>query len=198
MSDRPARTGKLAIGRLGAPRGVRGELRVHSYSGEFKHFLGLKEVDLVPGPGLAGASAPGGLDRTRDAAGAPRAAGPLRLKVLRIEEGAGSLGITFVGYESPEAARALTGMDIVADRAAAAPLGENEWYVADLVGLELSCAGLSVARVVSVLDGAADPCLEARLPDGRSALVPFRKEFVGEVDIEGGRIELLAPWLLEP
>ncbi|MDA8424879.1 MAG: ribosome maturation factor RimM [Treponema sp.] len=233
--------GRLAIGRLGTPHGVRGDLKVLSYSGEFTHFLGLAEVDLEPASGevsaamggaaaLRRAAAAGGPAAIGDvttaggpaaiggvtAAGGPGAAAshgaaasrraPLRdasgrrnlhLRVRRVEEGLGGLVMAFAGYDSPEAARALTGMEIVVSRDKAAPLGPNEWYVTDLVGLELVSEGQALARVVSVLEGGSDPWLEAELPEGRRALVPFRKEFVGAVDIPAGRIELLAPWLLE-
>jgi 16S rRNA processing protein RimM len=176
----------LAIGRLGAPKGLRGDLKAHSYSGEFDHFLDLKSVQL----------------RGQDpATGAPRT---LQLRVSRVERSGGGLSMAFAGYDSPEAARALTGMDILAERADCAPLAENEWYVADLVGLSLVLDGKAVAKVRSVLEGGSDPWLEAVLPAGageggasRTALVPFRKEFVGEVDLGAGTIELLAPWLLE-
>jgi len=187
----------FAIGRVGAPKGVRGDLKIHSYSGEYEHFLELEEVLLegeVPAPppavGAAGAGdspqAEGGKSRRR-----------LRLKVLRAQASAGGLSMAFAGYESPEAARKLTGMDILVPREGAAPLGENEWYIADLVGLDLVADGKKLAKVISVLEGGPEPWLEARLPGGGKAIVPFRKEFVGEVRLETGEIVLLAPWILE-
>jgi 16S rRNA processing protein RimM len=178
----------IAIGRLGAPKGVRGDLKVHSYSGESAHFRKIKVAELR------------GAD---PATGAPRV---LKLKVARFEGSGGDLRIAFEGYPSPEAARALTGMDIIVPRSEGAPLGPNEWYVDDLVGLSLVDAsggatrGAVLAKVRSVLEGGPEPWLEALLPGeapGRTALVPFRKEFVGEVDLEAGTIELLAPWLLD-
>jgi ribosomal 30S subunit maturation factor RimM len=67
----------------------------------------------------------------------------------------------------------------------------------DLVGLKLVLGGKCVARISGVFDGSSDPCLEASMPKGRVVLIPFRKEFVGEVDLQAGIVELLAPWLLE-
>ena len=210
----------VAVGRLGAPKGVRGDLKVHSYSGESAHFRKLEIVELRPERSMHL-----GPERSRDlrpvAATPSRAAAPtaaatqpksLRLKVLRVEGEGSSLTIAFEGYASPEDARALTGMDIVVPRSDASPLGPNQWYINDLVGLMLVSGGVAVARVASVLEGGAEPWLEAVLsgdvpgsggprgrgdPEGRRAIVPFRKEFVGEVDVEAGTIELLAPELLE-
>ena len=190
MADkRQAERNLMAIGRIGAPKGVRGDLKIHSYSGEFEHFLGLKEA-LLEG------EAPVAPPRAGQESGPPEKR-RLSLKVLRAQLSEGGLTMAFAGYESPEAARKLTGLDIMAFREDAAPLGENEWYIADLIGLALVAEGRTLATVASVLDGGPEPWLEARLPGGGTAIVPFRKEFVGEVDLDAGRIELLAPWILE-
>lgn len=175
----------VSVGRLGAPKGVRGDLKVHSYSGESAHFRKLKVVNLRPAEGLAAK------------AGVAKA---LSLKVLRIEGEGSSLTMAFEGYPSPEAARALTGMEIIVPRANASPLRPNQWYIDDLVGLSLvDAAGATLAKVESVLEGGAEPWLEVavKAAERRTAIVPFRKEYVGKVDIEGGTIELLAPELLD-
>ena len=183
----PRADGRFAIGRLGSPRGVEGDLHVHSYSGETAHFLDLDLVDLERRSALLG--------DTR-----------LRLKVQRAEEGPGGLTLAFQGYATREAAERLIGMEIIVDRAGAAPLGRGEWYVADLVGLSLvSADGLRhYGRILAVLDGAADPMLEVGLDRGslveasaEKALVPFRKEFVGDIDLGKRTIVLVAPWVLE-
>jgi 16S rRNA processing protein RimM len=170
----------LAIGRLGAPRGLRGDLKVQSYSGETEHFFKLKAAVLRSAPEAASAS--------------PKL---LELAVLRVESLGSGLSMAFAGYDSPEKARALTGMEILAPRSSCAPLKENEWYIADLVGLHLVAEGRVVATVRSVLEGGPEPWLEAVRPDEGVSLVPFRKEFVGSIDLEAGTIELLAPYLLE-
>ena len=211
MKDKNPDEPLMAIGRLGAPKGVRGDLKIHSYSGEYGHFLGLKEVLLEgelpvaatpsrlpgrPAPGSVPAP-PGGANGAAATGQAGAAKRRLKLRVLRAVAGEGGLCMAFEGYESPEAARKLTGLDILAPRSGAAPLGENEWYVADLIGLALVHEGKRLATVESVLDGGPEPWLESRLPGGGKAVVPFRKEFVGEVDLAKGEIELLAPWILE-
>lgn len=188
----------MAIGRLGAARGVDGDLKVQSYSGETAHFLRLRRVEL---------------ERVSPFGTATK----LLLAVRRVEEGQGGLTMSFEGYLSPESAERLVGMEIIVDRRDAAPLSEGEWYVADLVGLELVSedGGLVYGRVRAVLDGAADPMLEIELagppsvggspeagaavagPGPATALVPFRKEFVGEIDLARGKVVLVAPWVLE-
>lgn len=180
--------GRFAIGRLGAPRGTEGDLHVQSYSGEFEHFLHIKMVDL---------------ERASEFHPPSR----LHLKVERVEEGPGGLTLAFEGYSSREAAERLIGMEIVVDRDRAAPLAEGEWYVADLVGIRLVSAGgeTDYGQVVAVCEGGSDPLLEVVLHDNGSgaeaaaatALVPFRKEFIGDIDLEKKIAVLLAPWVLE-
>lgn len=163
----------LAIGRLGSPHGVQGFLRVQSYSGETAHFAELGEVVL----GREG-------DRRIARVEESRLTGPEVL--LRLS-----------GCTAPEEARIWTGWEILVPRSQAAPLGPGEYYIADLEGCELVLAGKTVGSVEAVLEGGESPLLEIRRTAGRSVLVPFRKEFIGTVDIAGRRIELLVDWILE-
>lgn len=162
------------LGKIGAPRGIRGDLRIQSYSGEYGHIFSQKSLELR-GEGHI-----------------------LRLKVARFQENPDISTIAFEGYPTPETARALVGLEIYAPREGGAPLGENEWYVADLIGIAVvSREGQEYGKVISVVEGGPDPWLETLLGDGRKVLIPFRKEFVGEVDEKAGRLELIAPWLLD-
>ena len=213
------KSGYLVVGRIGATHGVRGDLKIHSYSGDFEHLRKLKEVELVAGaePKLPRweRAKPGDAPFV----GAPPSSihkpavqrSNLRLRVLRTEVGPGGLSMAFEGYESPEAARALIGMDIRVPREKASPLKKGQYYINDLVGLDLVLGpgvvgigptegarpGSKVATIIGVIEGGADPWLESKLENGSTALVPFRKEFIGEVDLSAGSIELLAPWLFE-
>lgn len=163
----------LAIGRLGSPHGVQGFLRVQSYSGETAHFSDLGDV-LVSRGG----------ERRKVRVEESKASGPDVL--LRL-----------AGCSDPETARNWTGWEILVPRSRAAPLGPGEYYIADLEGCELVLGTEPVGTVEAVLEGGEAPLLEIRRPGGRSVLIPFRKEFIGKVDVPGRRIELLADWILE-
>lgn len=165
---------RLAIGRIGRPHGVHGALRVHSYSEETEHFSGLEELLLTRGAEERSARVV-----SMEVHG--------RTPVLRLE-----------GVASPEAARAFTGYEILVPRDAAAPLAADEYYVADLVGLELIVAGESAGRITAVVDAPQAPLLEVSTSQGgRTVLVPFLQTFVGTPDMATGRLELKAPWLLD-
>jgi len=164
---------ELALGRLGAPHGVDGRIRLVSFSGETEHLLALKSATLR------------GEGRVL----------PIRIEAAR-DYGDGVL-LKIEGYDSPEAAKALSGLELWAPRASAAPLEEDQYYYADLVGCVLRAGDATVAEVVAVCDAGGGDLLEVRKPDGSSAYVPFRKEFVGRVDIASRAIELVAPWILD-
>lgn len=163
----------LALGRLGGSHGIDGRIKFLSFSGETDHLVGLSEAIL-------------------------KSAG--RSIAIRIESvqpnGDGAL-LKIAGYDSPEAVRVLSGMEVWAPRERAAPLHTDQYYYADLVGASVLVGSDAVGAVIGVCEGGGGDLLEMRRPDGTSVYIPFRKEFIGRVDIVGATIELIAPWILE-
>ena len=190
----------LAVAKLGAPRGLNGFLKLHSYSGEYSHLKGLATILAAP-------------DKKPELA--------KMMKIQSAESGDWGLSFVFEGYDTPEKARALTGLELYLPRDRVSPLKSNEWYIHDLIGMKLMLDGLAVGEIMGVLDGGADPLLEVKVLARKAAsgrapassakisgedkppalgsqvLVPFRSEFIGKVDCESGSMELLAGWLLE-
>lgn len=168
----------LALGRLGKPHGVDGRLRLVPFSGETEHLLRLTEATLRGD----GRELSVRIESVTPHGGSSRGGGAL---------------VKIAGYDSPERAATLSGMELWAPRDMAAPLDDGQYYYADLVGCSLVADGAELASVVAVCDAGGGDLLEVRKPDGSSAYVPFRKEFVGEVDVAAKRVELVAPWILE-
>ncbi len=165
--------GELSIGAVKAVFGIEGYLAVSSHSGEYAHYRGLDRVILLQG-------------------GKRRVAS---IESVR-ETGRGIL-VRFAGFETPEKARTLVGSEIIVPREKAAPLAEGEFYATDVAGCELVLDGKPVARILSVVEGGLYDFFESELSDGRIVLVPFSKEFIGDVDLAGRRVELLRDWILE-
>jgi 16S rRNA processing protein RimM len=126
------------------------------------------------------------------------------MEVLYIEgfrqlQGCGLL--KFKGIDSPEAAKALSGAELLVERQNAAPLSSDEYYIEDLCGLTLvSTTGYSAAVggiIAGVVEGGGGYLLDVTLPTGEQRLVPFRHEFVGKIDLEAATVELLVDWILE-
>ena len=79
------------------------------------------------------------------------------------------------------AAEGLRGAELAVPRAALPPLGEGEYYHADLLGLAcVSSTGEPLGRVVLVDNFGASDVLEIERDDGRRFMVPMRPEVVPE------------------
>ena len=89
---------------------------------------------------------------------------------------------------------AVRGAPIEVERTSLPPTEEGEFYVFELVGLEVvEETGRSLGRVVSVSPGVANDALE--LEDG--AMLPLVEDCVRDVDLAARRI-LVAPGFSDP
>ncbi|MDR1972552.1 MAG: ribosome maturation factor RimM [Treponema sp.] len=165
-------TERFVAALVGPPFGLKGFVKLRSLSGETGHLLKLKQLTLY----LAGQ------EQVRE--------------IEAVEAAFPSLLVKFRGIDSPEAAKALGGAEILVDRDQAAPLGPGEYYIEDLKGIEVWEGAEPVGRITDVLEGGGGSLAELRLTTGETRLVPFRDEFFGEIDIEGRRAELRCRWIL--
>jgi 16S rRNA processing protein RimM len=121
---------------------------------------------------------------------------------LHDEAGQRSFGVTITrtipngfaarlsGVESREAAEALRGTRLYADRDRLPGLPDDEFYHADLIGLAVhDTGGAALGKIVAVHDHGAGDLLEIRPPGGgATVLVPFTRETVPTVDLAAGRV----------
>lgn len=83
------------------------------------------------------------------------------------------------------AAEALRGTELTVPRSALPPLGEGEYYHADLLGLAvISTDGEPIGTVVAIDNFGAGDVLEIERPDKKRFMVPMRVEAVPEWDDE--------------
>jgi 16S rRNA processing protein RimM len=109
---------------------------------------------------------------------------PLTLKSVRL----GSAGAIarFAEIADRAAAEALRGTLLTVPRSALPPLGEGEYYHADLIGLPCeSAAGEALGTIVGVENYGAGDLLEIERPGGKRALIPFKP---GVADLDEGRV----------
>lgn len=94
------------------------------------------------------------------------------------------------GVTTKEAADALRGTRLYAGREALPALGEDEFYHADLIGLEVrDTGGTLLGHVRAVHDHGAGDLLEIHGPGlKQTVLLPFTREAVPTVDLAGGRV----------
>ena len=101
--------------------------------------------------------------------------GTLTLKSLR-----GQIA-RFAEIADRTAAEAMRGTRLTVPRSALPPLGDGEYYHADLIGLSaVSTAGEALGAVVAVENFGAGDVIEIERPDGKRFMVPMRPDAVPE------------------
>jgi 16S rRNA processing protein RimM len=168
-------TKRFVAGIVGAPFGLKGFVKVKPLSGEIEHLLKLDSVILRQG------------EQERE---------------FSIEESAAippAVAIRFAGFNTPEASQALKGAELMVERKDAAPLQEGEFYVEDLKGLAVLLADGAepLGHIIGVIEGGGGDLAEICLNDGEKKLIPFRKEFFSDIDLEKKQLILQNQWILE-
>lgn len=93
--------------------------------------------------------------------------------------------IKFEGVGDRNAAEALKGKFLYIDRAHARKLSDDEFFIADLVGMEVvSEEGTVLGKLRDVIQGPAQDVYEVEKPEGGVFLVPAVAEFVKNVDMD--------------
>lgn len=94
------------------------------------------------------------------------------------------------GVETKEEADALKGLRLFAPRDRLPALPDDEFYHADLIGLEVvDTGGTLLGKVRAVMDHGAGDLLEiAAIGHSSTVLLPFTLEAVPTVDLDAGRI----------
>ncbi len=161
---------RVLMGVIGRPHGVRGLVHVTSYTGDPAALARYGPLEDQKGERYR-------LEWTGE--------GRARLTVL---SAAGERRIA-----DREAAARLTNRRLYVQRAALPPPEADEFYLADLVGLEaFDEAGRALGRVSAVHDYGAGASLEIG-----TLLVPFTRAAVPEVDLAAGRIVIVPPTAVE-
>ncbi len=155
------------MGVIGRPHGVRGLLRVQSYT---EDAAGLSRYNPL-------------LDeRGRRWTLTWKGDG---VAELRDEDG--------VAVPDRTAAEKLVNLRLYAPRARMPATAADDYYIADLIGLlARDPDGGELGRVAAVHDYGAGTSLEI-VAEGASLMVPFTRAVVPVVDVEGGRITIHAP-----
>ena len=160
--------GWVCVGVVTKPKGVRGAVRVKSFTAE--------PSDITAyGP-------------LHDGPGGP----PIELESCEIH---GDMIVARVtGVADRDAAEALRGKRLYVPRAALPEAGEDEYYHTDLVGLAVELAdGARFGTVHALHDFGAGGILEVARDDGETLMLPFTRNAVPEVDIAGGRVVVAPP-----
>ncbi|GAB4383883.1 ribosome maturation factor RimM [Albidovulum sp.] len=155
---------RICVGAIAGAFGIRGEVRLKSFCAQ---------------PEAIAAYAP---LWTED--------GSRSFTVTLTGQGKGGLTARLSGVTTREAAEALRGIRLFADRDRLPGLPDDEFYHADLIGLEvLDSSGNRLGKVHALHNHGAGDIIEIVGPGRRSPLLlPFTRQAVPTVDLAAGRI----------
>lgn len=166
----PALRDRVLVGRIGAAHGVKGEVRLLSFTEDPKAI-----ADHGP---------------LSDAGGARH----FEIATLRPLKD-NLLIARFAGVATRDAAEALNNTDLYVPRTALPAVAADEFYHADLIGLAaVDSAGAKIGRVLNVLNFGGGDILEiAPAGGGETLVLPFTKACVPTVDLAAKRVVIIPP-----
>jgi 16S rRNA processing protein RimM len=164
-----ARAARICLGQIGAAHGVRGEVRLYSFTADPAAITSYGPLEAEDG------------------------------RVLKIESlrpAKDHFVARIFGIADRSAAERLTNVKLYVPRdRLPPPTDSDEFYHADLIGLAVvDRAGQKLGTVVAVHNFGAGDLIEMRPEDGdKTELVPFNETTVPEVDVAAGRLVVALP-----
>jgi 16S rRNA processing protein RimM len=117
-----------------------------------------------------------------------------RLELRLVGAAKGVLIARLSGIDDRNGAEALRGLRLYLARSALPPPEPEEYYHADLIGLEVVLGdGTPLGQVRAVHDFGAGDTLEIARPGAAPAMVPFTRAVVPVVDLAAGRLVVEPP-----
>jgi 16S rRNA processing protein RimM len=162
----------VLLGEIGAAQGLKGEVRLRSYTQDPSAIARYGALDDEHGR-------------------------QIELESLRVTPKA--LIARIKGVTTREGAEALNHTKLYIARSRLPEREEEEWYHADLIGLAVvGTDGASIGTVIAVHNFGAGDLIEVKpAAGGPAALVPFTRDAVPAIDVEGGRIVVILPEIEE-
>jgi 16S rRNA processing protein RimM len=154
----------LLIGEVTSPQGLQGEMRVYPHTDYPDRFTTLKEIVLQQG-------------QTKELKCVEHARNKQGVVILKL-----------AGTETIGEAEKLRGARLYTTSSWLKPLGVDEYYHDQLIGLEVvTTEGESLGQIEKIWPTIANDVYETPL-----ALIPAVKEYIIKVDLQGGRITVPA------
>ena len=153
---------KILIGRVTKPFGITGEIKIESYSGFYDRFEKLETIYL-----------------DNELFTIKNVKHKERMTMLKLKE-----------CDSRNDAEALVGKKIYMTEKDLLELSEDEFYVRDLIGMEVEDGGEIIGKVKDVLTDRPQDLYVVELSDDGNIMIPAVKEFIKEIDTENKKIRV--------
>ena len=161
--------GKVLVARFGAAHGVRGKIKLWSFTQDPLAVADYGPLETADG-------------RT--------------LEIEHLRPAKDFLIARVAGVSDRTAAEALRNLELYVARDRLPPIEEEAtWYISDLIGLAAQTPdGAPVGKVAAVHNFGAGDLLELTVADGgQSVMLPFTADTVPEVDVTAGRVVVVLP-----
>lgn len=163
------------VGAVTSTHGIRGEVKVYPTTDDVKRFRKLKEVIV------------------RQKNGAEETLTVESARFFR-----NMVILKFKGIDDINDVEKYKGSELLVTRENAVALGENEYFIADLIGLAVYEKEELLGELTDVLSTGANDVYEVSTPFGEKILVPAIRDCVKSVDVNAGRMDVeLLPGLRE-
>jgi 16S rRNA processing protein RimM len=152
---------KIKLGKITAPVGIRGEVRVYPYTDIPERFSEIDELELD--------------------------GRYVKIENARYMKDMAVLKLSCCPDRN--AAEALRGKELFLDKERLWEVPEDTYFVEELIGLKLySESGEYVGELTDVSHGAAQDIYIIGKPDGKSFMLPAVREFIKDVDLDARRM----------
>jgi 16S rRNA processing protein RimM len=159
--------GRVLVAEIGAPHGLRGEVRLRSFTAD-----PLTVKDYSP---------------LEDENGR-------KFEIESLRPGKGVLIARLAGVSGRTEAERLTNLKLYIPRSRLPEIEQDEFYHADLVGLEVvSTGGEALGTLAAVHNFGAGDVIEVKPASGPAVMLPFTEKVVPVIDIAAGRIVVDPP-----
>jgi 16S rRNA processing protein RimM len=154
---------RICVAQIGAAHGIRGEVRLRSFTGEPTAIASYGPLESEDG--------------TR------------RFTIETLRPAKDHFVARLEGVSDRNAAEQLTNLRLYVARDRLPPAGDGEFYHADLVGLAaVTPDGAALGTVTAVHNFGAGDVIEIKPASGEALLVPFTDAAVPEIDLAAGRM----------
>ena len=162
---------RIIIGKVGAPHGVQGEMKILPMTDFPNRFSGMTHCYI----------------------------GDKAVEIAGVRYQKHHVLMRIAGVNAREEAAALSGAFVSVDRSEAVPLKEGEYYTADILGLSVEeTDGTVLGTATDVIKTGSNDVYVVSLPGRKEdVLVPALKKVVREISIETGRMLVSMPEVME-
>jgi 16S rRNA processing protein RimM len=161
----------IAVGQISGTHGIKGQVKLHSYSGNLASLQAAKQVVL------------------RSKAGTSH-----QVRIKHAANHCGKILLALDGFESIEQSTSLIGCELLLLREQLPAPDEDEYYWHDLLGLTvITTEGQTLGTIAEILEtGANDVYLVKNIDTRREYLIPAVASVITSVNLQAGTM-LITP-----